>query len=156
VNLRHFFSFLLWVMAGLWLWGTIDDIDLHMTYKYMHIYAYIFLDLHTYLQIQILHGIAQALFAIVIYKFLLPHRGTTSAYLLGWGFLIPLACWLPFWFIEAADLSNRFVKLPSGSVMTCVVFRCIEAMYDTTTPTQKKELCPILQFSFSISLGRQD
>jgi hypothetical protein len=54
--------------------------------------------------------------------------------LLGWGVLIPVSIYIPFWFIETCQIHNRFVNLPAATVATSVTFRCIEAMYDTTSP----------------------
>ena len=76
----------------------------------------------------------QVVFAIIAYKCIIPNRGTTFAYLLGWGILIPLAAGIPFWFVEYLDIYNRFTNLPAATIFTCIFFKCIECMYDCTQP----------------------
>jgi len=73
----------------------------------------------------------QCAFAFLIYTTIIPHRGTTKAYLIGWGFIIPLSCGMPFWILECLDVRNKVVKLAGGNIMSIVGFRCVEAMYGT-------------------------
>ena len=74
----------------------------------------------------------QCAFAAIIYSFIIKKRGTTGAYLLGWGVIIPASCILPFYLLEFLDIRNKCLKLVGAQSPTVVVFRCIEAMYDTS------------------------
>lgn len=77
-------------------------------------------------------AVFQSLFAVVIYRFIVKNRRTISAYVLGWGFCIPLSLYLPFSLLEFLDIRNRIICLSSSTLMTCVTFKCIEAMYNTS------------------------
>jgi len=74
----------------------------------------------------------QCAFAAIIYSFIIKMRGTIGAYLLGWGVIIPASCILPFYLLEFLDIRNKCLKLIGAQSPTVVVFRCIEAMYDTS------------------------
>jgi hypothetical protein len=80
----------------------------------------------------VVQAVIQSLFAAFIYRFIVPNRRTASAYILGWGICIPLSCYLPFTLLEFFDIRNRMICLPASTLMTCVTFRCIEAMYNTS------------------------
>lgn len=75
------------------------------------------------------------MFAVVIYKYIVQQRRTISAYLLGFGIIIPLACHLPFRLLQVLGIENRVLKM-SCTTLACVVsFRCVEAMYQTSLNT---------------------
>src|SRR5210317_2241134 len=77
-------------------------------------------------------AVIQTLFAAIIYRYIVQNRRTASAYLLGWGICIPLSFYLPFSLLEFFDIRNRVICLASSTLMTCVSFKCIEAMYNTS------------------------
>ncbi|CAB9513380.1 Pfam:DUF821 [Seminavis robusta] len=78
--------------------------------------------------------------AVIIYKLIIPNRGSVGAYLLGWGVIIPLSLWIPFEMMEAFDLRNKILKMCVSLVPMIVVFRSIEAMYDTSPPVVEYSL----------------
>mmetsp|Transcript_7014 Transcript_7014/g.14939 ORF Transcript_7014/g.14939 Transcript_7014/m.14939 type:complete len:418 (-) Transcript_7014:328-1581(-) len=69
--------------------------------------------------------------ACFIYKVIVERRGTIGSFLSGWGFVIPMSLYLPFYLLDALDLSNKILCL-STATLSCVCFRCIEAMYGTS------------------------
>jgi len=73
----------------------------------------------------------QCIFAGIIYALIIKKRGTTSAYLLGWGVIIPTCCVLPFWILDVLDIRNKNVSLAGANLFSIVGFKCIEAMYGT-------------------------
>ena len=79
-----------------------------------------------------IQAVIQSLFAATIYRFIVQNRRTVSAYILGWGICIPLSIYLPFSLLEFLDIRNRVICLASSTLMTCVSFKCIEAMYNTS------------------------
>lgn len=76
----------------------------------------------------------QALFAVVIYKTIIPNRGTIGAYLVGWGVIMPISLWIPFEILEILDVQNLVLKLAPCQLPMVVFFRTIEAMYGTSPP----------------------
>jgi hypothetical protein len=74
----------------------------------------------------------QCAFAVIIYKFIVQKRGSPGAYLLGWGFILPIAIYIPFFLLEYFDMRNRVLNLSASTVMTVIFFRCLEAMYNTS------------------------
>jgi hypothetical protein len=84
--------------------------------------------------------VGQVVCAVIVHKFIVHNRGTIKAYLLGWGAIIPLALWLPFEMLEAWDIRNHILKLCVTPLPTVVVFRTIEAMYDTSPPVVEATL----------------
>jgi hypothetical protein len=74
----------------------------------------------------------QCAFAAVIHKIIIQNRGTMFAYLVGWSFIIPVACYMPYALLEFLDVRNKIVKLAASNTMSIVAFRCIEAMYGTS------------------------
>jgi hypothetical protein len=87
------------------------------------------IQLSLFLIIQLL---IQTIFAAVIYSFIVQRRGTVEAYLFGWGFVIPTSCYIPFVLLEVLDIQNKVITLSASTLMTCIVFRCVEAMYNTS------------------------
>ena len=65
----------------------------------------------------------------------MPYRGNIRAYLLGWGGIIPLAVYIPYYLLEVLDVRNKILKLAFTNVAVAVAFRCVEAMYGTTKPS---------------------
>ena len=67
-----------------------------------------------------LQSIIQIVFACFIYEAIVKRRGTIGSYIIGWGFVIPMSIYLPFYLLEVLDL--RYVR--SGTTnfeMTTIV-----------------------------------
>lgn len=88
----------------------------------------------------IVQAAVQSIFAALIYRFIVRDRRSASSYMLGWGVCIPLAIYLPFAFLEFFDIQNRVICLSASTCMTCVSFRCLEAMYDTSPAVAEASL----------------
>jgi hypothetical protein len=80
----------------------------------------------------IIQSAVQILFACIIYKLIVQQRGTMQAYLVGWGVVLPLSIYLPFYFLDLFDIRNKVVTLSASTLMTVIFFRCLEAMYGTS------------------------
>lgn len=81
----------------------------------------------------LIQSIVQQLFAIVIYLTIVQKRGTIQSYIIGWGIVIPTAICISFVYLDYLDIRNKVLSLASSTTMTVVAFRCVEAMYGTTT-----------------------
>lgn len=87
----------------------------------------------TYLYVLfILQAIAIICFAAIIYKFIVQQRGSFTSYLVGYGILIPLALQLPFWALDMLELDNQMIKMSILSLPVATLFRCLEAMHNTS------------------------
>ena len=71
------------------------------------------------------------LFAVVVYEFVIKGRGSTRSFLVGFGVVIPLALYTPFFLLEELHLENKAVKLSLATLPTVVVFRTLGAMFKT-------------------------
>jgi hypothetical protein len=80
----------------------------------------------------ILQSIVQMTFAALIYQQIVQQRGTVQSYLIGFGFILPVSLFIPFYLLETLDIRNKVITLSSTTVMTVIFFRCIEAMYGTS------------------------
>jgi hypothetical protein len=87
---------------------------------------------------------------VIIYYGIIQRPGTTEAYLLGWGAIIPLSLYLPFYLLEAWEMHNRVVNLGLTTVMSVIFFRCIEAMYGTSPSLVANSLSNYLAYYSSI------
>eukprot|EP00531_Pseudo-nitzschia_arenysensis_P010754 CAMPEP_0116136602 /NCGR_PEP_ID=MMETSP0329-20121206/11812_1 /TAXON_ID=697910 /ORGANISM="Pseudo-nitzschia arenysensis, Strain B593" /LENGTH=408 /DNA_ID=CAMNT_0003631481 /DNA_START=61 /DNA_END=1287 /DNA_ORIENTATION=+ len=83
---------------------------------------------------EFLQSIIQVAVACLIYEAIVKRRGYLSSYILGWGFIIPLSVYLPFYLLKALDMRNKVLCLGSSTAMSVIFFRCIEAMYGTSPP----------------------
>lgn len=103
-----------------------------------------------------LQSVINILAAIVIYTFIVKQRGSTSAYLIGYGIVCPLLVYIPFRIIEALDLRNiAFMLCASGATPSLLFFRCLEAMHGTLPSFAKQSMgqfilyyASTLQFNF--------
>lgn len=86
-------------------------------------------------QLLLIQTLISCVFSIFIYKYIVQQRRTWSAYLFGYGLVIPLACWLPFRLLEFSQVENLVLKMSFSTMPTIVVFKCLEAMYDTSLNT---------------------
>ena len=68
-------------------------------------------------------------FAIIIFKFIIPHERTMGAYSLGYGVIVPMILASPFVLLEWIPVKNMaFLLCLVGGTATLIFFRCIEAM----------------------------
>lgn len=79
----------------------------------------------------IMQASVSALLAIVVYYSIVAQRGSPSSYLVGFGFVIPAAVWIPFWFIRYFGVINISVMIGACALTLIVPFHCIQAMYGT-------------------------
>lgn len=79
-----------------------------------------------------MQSLLQLVFAALIYTHIIKRRGTIEAYAIGWGIIVPLSLGLPFFLLNLLDVQSKIIRLAASNLMTCVFFRCIEAMYDTS------------------------
>ena len=98
--------------------------------------------------------------ATVIFKFILPYKKTATAYLMGFGMIIPLALYFPYWLINAFDIQNIMIRfgIYTPTIMT---FHCLEAMYGTSPLGTEASLqnywlynCLVTEVQFSPLLQR--
>jgi hypothetical protein len=80
----------------------------------------------------VLQSIIQMSFAAMIYQLVVQQRGTVQSYLIGFGIILPVSSYIPFFLLETLDIRNKVITLSSTTVMTVIFFRCIEAMYGTS------------------------
>ena len=66
--------------------------------------------------------IVQCLFAAVVFLGIIQNRGKQFTYLLGYGIIIPAACYFPFIILEWLDIQSRFVRLCLATTPNIVVF----------------------------------
>ena len=82
-----------------------------------------------------------ALFAVVVYKFVVSRSETEPAsYLVGFGFVIPLALYVPFYLLQALDLQSRTLAMALICLPILVTLRCMEAMFRFVPPAAGKSL----------------
>ena len=80
----------------------------------------------------IMQASVSAVLAIVVYHSIVVHRGSPFSYLVGFGFVIPAAIWIPFWFIRYFGVVNISVMIGACALTVVVPFHCVEAMYGTS------------------------
>lgn len=80
----------------------------------------------------VLQSIIQMAFAAIIYQLIVQKRGSLQSYLIGWGVILPIAVYIPFYLLDLLDIRSKVITLSATTVMTVVFFRCIEAMYGTS------------------------
>ena len=92
----------------------------------------------------------QCFFAAIIYLVIIQNRGKPFSYLLGYGVIIPAACYFPFTVLEYLAIQSRVVRLCLVTTPTIVVFRCIEAMHDTSPSVVESSLGHYLAYYTSL------
>lgn len=86
--------------------------------------------------------VIQLVFAVFIYRVIVQqHRGTTFAFLIGYGVILPLAVlYIPFELLERLDIQNHAIKMGAGPCAFIIGFRVIEAMHDTSPTVVESSL----------------
>jgi hypothetical protein len=82
----------------------------------------------------------RVLLACIVYKYIIQKRGTTTAFLVGYGFVLPLVVILPFVLIPLLDIRNMVLQISIASTPIFVFFNCLEAMYGTSPPVVEKNV----------------
>jgi len=88
--------------------------------------------------------------AAVIYLFIIQKRGTVTAFLMGYGFVIPFVVWMPYYLIRALDLRNMCLMISVATTPILVVFRCMEAMYGYSPPAVESKLLYYMVYYSSV------
>jgi Membrane bound O-acyl transferase family len=84
-------------------------------------------------QLLLIQVVIQLAFAVFIYRFIIQQRGTTAAFLFGYGIVLPLAIfYIPFELLERLDIHNRAIKMGAGTCAIIIGFRVVEAMHGTS------------------------
>ena len=93
--------------------------------------------------------------ACFIYKFIIEKRGTATAFLSGYGVVLPFVLLMPFHLCRYLQLQNMCLIMSVASTPTLVFFRCLEAIYGTSPAAVEKDLttyclyyCAVIQFQF--------
>lgn len=102
-------------------------------------------------QLFFLQTFTQMLYAAFIYKFIVKQRRTSSAYLLGFGLVIPSVLSMPYPVLEYFLIQNKTLKLSMGTMPLIVSFRCIEAMFDTSPHSVEENLWNYVTYYTSLS-----
>lgn len=75
--------------------------------------------------------VIQCSVAAVTYLFIVKQRGTFTAFLAGYGLVIPASLCLSYELIELLDIHNKCLRLALTTASTVLVFRTLEAMHGT-------------------------
>jgi hypothetical protein len=94
--------------------------------------------------------------AIFVPEDFVVNRGTSSAFLVGYGFVIPFTLWMPFVVIPWLGLENMILMVSVASTPTMVIFRCKEAMYGTSPPVVEKDIGTYCAYYSSVIPFRYD
>jgi hypothetical protein len=89
-------------------------------------------------------------FAIITYNFVLNKRSSMSSFLLSFGFIIPSAYLIPFYFIEFSGVVNIAVMVGASAIAIMIPFTCIEALSDTSLPGVEDDLTRYVSYYSSI------
>lgn len=79
---------------------------------------------------EFLQSIIQVAAAILIYEGIVKRRGSISSFILGWGFIIPAALYLPFYLLNALDM--RYVICTRSRVQFFKRQACCISAFDLT------------------------
>lgn len=85
-------------------------------------------------------SIVRVFLACIVYRFIIQKRGTMTAFLVGYGFVIPFVILLPFFIIPLLGIQNVCLMIAISSTPIFVTFNCLEAMYGTSPPSVEKDL----------------
>jgi hypothetical protein len=77
-------------------------------------------------------------------------RGTPASFLLGYGVLIPLACWIPFPLLKYLQVQNKVLKMSFATLPSIAAFRCVEAMHNTSLKAVEASLANYVLYYSSL------
>lgn len=86
----------------------------------------------------------------IIYKFVIEERGKPTAYLVGYGAVIPFALIIPYHILETLHLENIVLKMTTGTIPTVIFFRCTAAIHNTSPPVVESSLGSYLLYCSSM------
>jgi Membrane bound O-acyl transferase family len=103
----------------------------------------------------LLGSLINAVIAFFIFTFLVKRKGTTEGYLIGYGFVVPLLIFLPWFIIRLLDLQNIAILLSvAASFPSLSLLRCVEAIHGTLPEFAGSSLQNFVLY-FSATLGFQ-
>jgi len=84
------------------------------------------------------------------YYAIVQQRRTVAAYLIGWGLVVPIAVYAPYWVLAFLDIQSGVTKMATGSSAFIIGFRTIEAMYDTSPHSVEASLVNYVTYYTSL------
>lgn len=75
-----------------------------------------------------IQSVVAVLLAIIIYYGIIKNRGSSSSYLLCWGFIIPFSLTFPVYLLQFFNIRNRAILVSTAATPTLITFRSIEAL----------------------------
>lgn len=85
-------------------------------------------------------SVVRVFLACIVYKFIIQKRGTATAFMVGYGFVLPFVLLLPFYIIPLLGIRNVCLMIAISSTPIFVTFNCLEAMCGTSPPSVEKDL----------------
>lgn len=137
---------LIWVSPKKPLRGYIMFARHYYVQKFVKYSTYSITTQYCILQLLLLQIALQSLFAVINYRFIVPNRRTSAAYLLGWGVIIPIALYFPYMIIETLQIHSKVIKMAAGTSSFIIGFRTVEAMYGTSPHTVETSLTTYLNY----------
>ena len=67
-----------------------------------------------------------AFIGVLVYQFLIPRRGTSFAFIFGFGVVLPTLIYAPFFLIQTLDLQNRMLMMSASSCPVLLVFKTFQ------------------------------
>ena len=78
-------------------------------------------------QVMTFQGLMAACFSQLVFNFVIPNKKTTTAYMIGYGFIIPFWLWFPSTVINYLDVRNKVFRFCIAAVTPSLcVFRTTE------------------------------
>ena len=88
-----------------------------------------------------LQMVISAAFAVVVYKLIVTRREAGPlSFLVGFGVVIPLALYVPFYLLVVLDLQSKTLAMALICLPILVTLRCMEAMFGFVPPAAGKSL----------------
>lgn len=73
-----------------------------------------------------------AALAVIVFNFIVKKQATATAFLTGFGIVIPTALIVPFWVLDWLDIRSLPLRLSMLTLPLSLIFRCSEAMFGYT------------------------
>lgn len=89
-------------------------------------------------------------FAGIIFNLIIRKINTPASYLAGFGIIIPLACYVPFWFLHEFDLRSKVMRMALIILPINVIFKSLEAMFGFAPTINQKTLYNYCMYSASL------
>jgi len=101
------------------------------------------------------------IFGSIIYVTIVKQRNTPMASIIGYGVVIPLVTFLPFYLIRLLAIRNMCTMVTLGSIPMVLVLRCLEALHGTTPTFIERDIqtycgyyAAIVPFQYDPKSGR--